>query len=277
MTTSGGGIAANTRDEPADAVIRSSAAGSSTSAPPQLVFVIPVYNEEENLPSLLEQFEARPWLAASGNRVILVDDGSEDRTAEIARSHAGSLPLELVRLDRNRGPGAAFRAGFEVALERVSDDGFVVTLEGDTTSDLDALPEMLEHALGGADLVVASWRMVNVSRSRRLLSAGAGFMVRRALGLEAHTVSSFFRVYRASALRSASERYGSLLIEQEGFACKAELLAKLSRLGMRIEEVPVKLDWGRRAGKSKMPVGSTVLGYGRMLLRSRSTGELAGR
>ena len=78
-----------------------------------------------------------------------------------------------------------------------------------------------------------------------------------------------------SALRAASDRYGSTLIEEEGFACAAELLAKLSRMGMRVEEVPVRLDWTRRAGKSKMPVAATVLGYWRMLLRARAAGEPA--
>ena len=223
ITTSAAGEGSTTRST---AVARSRATTSTS-----LVFVIPVYNEEANLPRLLAEFEARPALLGDGSRVILVDDGSRDRTPEIVAGYAGPVPLELVQLDRNRGPGAAFRAGFDAALADVPDDGFVVTLEGDTTSDLDALPEMLERAAAGADLVVASWRMVNVSRRRRLLSAGAGFMVRHALGLDTHTVSSFFRVYRVSALRAASDRYGSTLIEEEGFACAAELLAKLSRIG----------------------------------------------
>ncbi len=240
-----------------------------------LVFVIPVYNEEENLPRLLAEFEARPSLLRDGNRVILVDDGSRDRTPKIIESYAGPVPVQLVQLDRNRGPGAAFRAGFDAALAVVPEDVFVVTLEGDTTSDLDALPAMLDRAAAGADLVVASWQMVNVNRRRRILSAGAGFMVRRALGLDAHTVSSFFRVYRASALRAASERYGPELIEEEGFACAAEVLAKLARMGMRIDEVPVRLDWTRRAGKSKMPVVATILGYRRMLVRARAAEEPA--
>ena len=75
--------------------------------------------------------------------------------------------------------------------------------------------------------------------------------------------------------RDSAERYGATLIEEEGFACAAELLAKLARMGMRIDEVPVRLDWTRRAGKSKMPVAATILGYWRMLLRARAAGEPA--
>jgi glycosyltransferase involved in cell wall biosynthesis len=233
------------------------------------VFVVPAYNEEENLLRLLTDFERRPELFPAGSRFIVVDDGSEDRTAAIAESYEGPLPLELVRLGRNQGPGAAFRAGFEAALTSREDDANVVTLEADTTSDLDAVPDMLSRARAGAEVVLADWQMVNVPRLRRVLSNGAAAVVRRALGVQAGTVSSFLRVYRSSTLRRAHGVYGDELIREPGFACKAELLAKLDRLGVRIEEVPVALDTSRRVGKSKMPVLKTIAAYWRMLARQR--------
>jgi dolichol-phosphate mannosyltransferase len=172
-------------------------------------------------------------------------------------------------MGRNQGPGAAFRAGFDSALETCSDDALIVTLEADTTNDLDALPMMLERAQEGADLVLASWVMVNVSRVRRMLSEGSGFFVRNALGVEATTVSSFFRVYRAGALRAAFDAHGPALIRERGFACKAEILAKMVALGARIDEVPVGLDSSRRDGKSNMPIVKTTLTYWRMCARQR--------
>jgi dolichol-phosphate mannosyltransferase len=152
-------------------------------------------------------------------------------------------------------------------LDECPGEGLVITLEADTTSDLDALPRMIERAKAEADLVIADWKMVNVSPNRRLLSKGAGFVVRHALGVEAKTVSSFFRVYRVSALRVGFARYGERFIRESGFACKAEVLAKLAALRLRIEEVPVDLDNGRRVGKSKMPIFKTVLAYWRLLAR----------
>jgi len=234
-----------------------------------IIFVVPAFDEERNLPRLLADLEARPALFPPGSRVIVVDDGSRDLTAAIAEAYAGPLPFELVRLPRNLGPGAAFRAGFFTALERSPGEALIVTLEADTTSDLDALPAMLARARAGADLVLASWVMVNVSRLRRVLSDGAGLIVRRMLGIEAHTVSSFFRVYRASLLLAGLERYGDTLIREAGFACKAELLSKLSALGARVEEVPVGLDWSKRVGRSKMPLLRTIGAYWRMMARRR--------
>jgi dolichol-phosphate mannosyltransferase len=237
------------------------------------LLVIPAYNEEENLPRLFADLEGRATLFSPGSRVFVVDDGSADRTPDLVSEYTGPLPLELVRMGANRGPGAAFARGFAAALQAHAGEAFVITLEADNTSDLDVLEPMLARAADGAGLVLASvhggGRMLNVTRSRRLLSAGAGVAVRRALALDAHTVSSFFRVYRASVLRAAVARHGDALIQERGFACKAELLVKLNALGIRIDEVPVDVDAARRAGESKMPVLRTMAGYGRLVVRER--------
>ena len=249
----------------------SAAATRLSGAPqaPRLVFVVPVHDEAENLPRLLADFQARPQLLSNAGRLIVVDDGSTDETPALLQGYRGALPLEVVRLAHNQGPGAAFRQGFAAALTGADDNTLVVTMEGDTTSDLDALPAMLERAAAGADLVLADWRMVNVGAVRRTLSLAAGIVVRRGLGLNAKTVSSFFRVYRSSALHRGFDRYGDDFLRESGFACKAEILVKLVALGVRVEEVPVPLDWSRRLGKSQMPVLRTMLEYWRMLLRLR--------
>jgi dolichol-phosphate mannosyltransferase len=268
-------------EAPSQMLSRTGGAPPAASLPVELeaanLFVIPAFNEEENLPRLFADLESRPQLLPPGSRVIIVDDGSNDGTVSVVERYDGPLPIELVKLNRNQGPGAAFRAGFGAALFDCTDDALVVTLEADTTSDLDALPAMLERAAAGAELVLASvhggGEMVNVNRSRRILSAGAGFAVRHALGVNARTVSSFFRVYRAGLLRTAVTRYGDRLIQERGFACKAELLAKLTILGARIEEVPVDVDGAKRNGDSKMRVLPTFLAYWRMMARHRVAKE----
>jgi dolichol-phosphate mannosyltransferase len=240
------------------------------------VFVLPAYNEEANLPGLLADLSARPALW-EGGRVIVVDDGSDDRTTAVARSHRGPLPIEVIRLTENQGPGRAFDIGFRRALELAPADGLVVTLESDSTSDLDAVEEMIATARSGADVVLASHHaggeLVNVRAHRRFLSRAAAYAIRRTSGLDARTVSSFFRVYRAGALRAAYGVHGESLIRESGFACKAEILIKLDRMGARIAEVPVALDWSRREGASKMRVLPTVGGYARMMVRHATAKE----
>jgi len=237
------------------------------------IFVIPALDEEANLPRVLAELEARDALWSPGGLVVVVDDGSTDATADIADTWPGPLPVRALRLGRNLGPGVAFRRGFRDALAIAGPDALIVTLEADSTSDLDALEVMLAHAADGADVVLASvhggGRLLNTSWTRRLLSAGASHATRRALGLDARTVSSFFRVYRAAALRHAFHVHGDSLILEPGFACKAEILMKLDRLGARVAEVPVSLDSARRIGASKMPLLRTAAAYGRLYRRSR--------
>lgn len=258
---------------------RQATSGASPDTSGPIVFIVPAYNEVENLPRLLVDLESRPSLFSPGSWLIVVDDGSTDGTTELVRQYRGPVPVQLIELGENQGPGAAFRAGFAAALASCPEDALLVTLEADTTSDLEALPAMLGRAASGAELVLASvhggGRMVNVSALRRVLSAGAGFVVRHALGLDARTVSCFFRVYRASTLRAAVARHGDDLIREPGFACKAELLAKIAGLGARIEEVPVDLDGNRRNGQSRMRITPTLVGYARLMARQLRRKESA--
>ena len=238
------------------------------------VFVIPAFNEEENLPRLLHDLEERPMLW-SGGHVILVDDGSSDGTVAVAQAYDGPVPLILVRQIRNQGAGRAFDRGFRFALELCDDDDLVVTLESDTTSDLDAIGAMLEQARAGADVVLASvhagGEMVGAGRRRESLSRAASFAVRVTAGIDARTVSSFFRVYRAGILREAYSRHGDAFIREGGFACKAEILGKLSRMDASVAEVPVDLDASRRIGDSKLKVLPTMAGYTRLMARQVAT------
>src|SRR4051812_35180093 len=243
------------------------------------LFVVPAFNEVENLPRLLADLETRLVLFPAGSKLIVVDDGSSDGTAELVDAYTGVVPVEVVRMGTNQGPGAAFRAGFASALAQIAPDeeALVITLEADTTSNLDSLPTMLAQARTGAHVVLAAWQMVNVSAKRRLLSRGAGFVIRRMLGVEASTVSSFYRVYRATALRAAVAHYGDKLIRESGFACKAEILAKLVALKMTVAEVNVELDTTRRVGESKMPIAKTIVAYWRMMARQFVFGSAEAR
>jgi dolichol-phosphate mannosyltransferase len=232
-------------------------------------FVIPAYNERENIPRLLAGLT--PVARELGARVIFVDDGSSDGTAQAIAAHQDGLHLAIVRHEVNRGLGTAINSGLRAALGESADGDAVVTLEADNTSDLTDLPRMLELFEQGHDVVLASvyapgGRILGVAPWRLAASRAVSGAFRYAGGLrEIHTLSSLYRVYRAGTLRRAAETYGYLLVREPGFAANVELLLKLYNAGARVGEVPTVNDWSRRLGESKMSLRPTLLAYGRLM------------
>lgn len=232
-------------------------------------FVIPAYNESENIPRLLA--DLAPRARELGARIIFVDDGSSDGTSEAIREHAGDLHLAIVRHTVNQGLGTAINSGLRAALGEAQDGDAIVTLEADNTSDLDDLPAMMAKFDAGADVVLASvyapgGRIIGVAPWRLAASKAVSNAFRYAGGLkEIHTLSSLYRVYRAGTLRRAAETYGWLLVREPGFAANVELLLKLYNAGATVAEVATVNDWSRRLGTSKMNLKPTVLAYGRLM------------
>jgi dolichol-phosphate mannosyltransferase len=232
-------------------------------------FVIPAYNEEQNIPNLLA--DLGPRARELGARIIVVDDGSTDGTLAALEEHGRDLHLAVVRHETNQGLGTAINSGLRAALGEAQDDDAIVTLEADNTSDLDDLMRMLARYEEGYDVVLASvyapgGRIVGVAPWRLLASRAVSETFRRLGGLEdVHTLSSLYRVYRAGTLRRAAETYGYLLVREPGFAANVELLLKLFNSGARVAEVPTVNDWNRRKGVSKMRLKPTVMAYGRLM------------
>ena len=232
-------------------------------------FVIPAYNEAENIPRLLA--DLAPVARNLGARVIFVDDGSTDGTAEVIREHARDLHFAIVTHTVNRGLGTAINTGIRAALGESSDDDAIVTLEADTTSDLGDLPKMLEKFEAGADIVLASvyapgGEIIGVAGWRLAASKSVSNTFRYLGGLrQIHTLSSLYRVYRAGTLRRAADTYGYLLVREPGFAANVELLLKLYNAGATVTEVPTVNDWRTRKGVSKMQLKPTVIAYGRLM------------
>jgi len=208
-----------------------------------LSVVIPVYNEEENLPLLWP--ELRRVLEPLGLQfeVLFIDDGSRDRSAEIVRGFRDADPrVRLIRLKANSGETAATDAGFKSARGR-----WLVTMDADLQNDPHDLPMLLAH-LDQWD-GVTGWRVKRDDPFLRRASSRVANAIRNWVSDESVQDSGCtYRAFRRECLRS--------LVLYRGFH---RFLPTLLRMrGYRVLEVPVN-HRPRRFGQSKYGIGNRAV------------------
>ena len=194
----------------------------------KLVIQIPARNEEEMLPAALAALPR----SASGFRqvaVLVVDDGSTDRTHEIALGGAD----RIVRFASHRGLAAAFSAGIEEALAMGAD--VIVNFDADLQYDPADIPALVAPILAGrADLTVGDRRpgdLAHFSLGKRLLQRLGSWAVRQVSGLDVHDATSGFRAVSREAARRLNV-FSKLTYT-------LETLIQAGSKGLRVESVPV--------------------------------------
>lgn len=217
--------------------------------------IIPTYNEAPTI----ERTVGRVRSAVPGADVLIVDDGSPDRTGDLADSlSAADAQVSVLHAHAKRGLGVAYLTGFAWALERGYE--LIAQLDADGSHDPAELPAMLELAHGpdGAELVIGSrWSpggsIGGWSRTRQLISRTGNRYARTVLGSRIHDLTAGYRVFRASTLRSLE--LGN--VSSQGYCFQIELAWESERAGMRILEHPIHFT-ERVAGRSKMHLGIVI-------------------
>jgi hypothetical protein len=207
---------------------------------PRLVTVSPAFNEAENVAGVIHEMpkEVDGYCVVS----VVVSDGSEDRTAAVARE-AGAFVAEL---PIRRGGGLALRVGYEIALRMNAD--IVVTLDADgqhLPSELDVMIDPIVR--DEADYVNGSRLLGEFEKESTIRHIGVHFfswLVTILTGTRVTDISSGYRAARADLLRS-------LVLEQDQF-WTSEILIEALRHRAKIVEVPVTI-LARKGGKSKKP------------------------
>ena len=214
----------------------------------RVLIIVPAYNEQEALGGLLDEIRA---LAIEGVETVVVDDGSADRTADVAR--AGGA--RVIKLCGNLGIGGAVQSGIRLAHR----EGFdcAIQCDGDGQHPPSELPRLLEaaRATPAPDIVVGS-RYHDTKSFRSTLMRRFGSWCLRALlrvvaRVRVSDPTSGFRLYNARALALFDETYPYDYPEPESLA-----LARVA--GLRISEVAVTMR-ARQGGTSS--IGSFSAGY----------------
>lgn len=215
---------------------------SSSDLALDLSVVIPIYNEVESLPSLVQALTGVLEELSLASEILCVDDGSTDGTETCLRQLVRQYPrLRAIMLRRNYGQTAALAAGFDAAQGQI-----IVTMDGDLQNDPADIPRLLARLNEGYDLV-SGWRRDRQDHAltRLLPSLVANWIIARVTGVPIHDYGCTLKAYRAEVIRDLN-LYGDL----------HRFLPALAMIeGARITEIPVN--------HRRRPFGTSKYGLGR--------------
>jgi glycosyltransferase involved in cell wall biosynthesis len=213
-----------------------------------LSVVLPIYNEEENIPLLAQ--ELLPVLESLSHsfEVICVDDGSSDGSFDaLKRLHQADCRVRVVRFRRNFGQTAAFAAGFDRARGDI-----VFTMDADLQNDPADIPRLLDKMGEGYD-VVSGWRQNRWQEgpgaflTRKIPSATANWLISATTGVHLHDYGCSLKAYRNEVIKGI-RLYGDM---------HRYVPAIASQFGVTVAEVPVHYR-SRRFGSSKYGAGRII-------------------
>lgn len=217
---------------------------------PRTLVIIPTYNEAENIGALIDALVR----LSDQIDVLVVDDHSPDRTADVVRDRQARYPGRVHLLERpaKMGLGSAYVAGFGYALGR-PEYAFIAQMDADFSHRPHYLARMLRRIQRGwADVVIGSRyvRGVNVidwPMTRLLISYLASVFVRLVTGLPVRDTTAGFKVFRRRVLEALPlER-----VHSNGYVFQIEMTYRAWKAGFRIRELPI-IFFDRRRGASKM-------------------------
>ncbi len=219
-----------------------------------LSIVIPAFNEEENIFSTL--VEISEYLSSKNFRyeIIIVDDGSRDRTVDEANKCAARFSdFRIIQSSPNMGKGYVLRKGMLKASGK-----YVMFMDADNSTSIKELDKFLPFFGEGFDIYIASRRIaganVEVPFSRRFMGSVYIFFSRVILGVSVSDLNCGFKVFRASA---AKEVFSKQIMNDWSFDSEIFFLAK--KKDFRIKEIPVS--WVHKATSKVKPLRDAVSSF----------------
>lgn len=189
---------------------------------PYLSLVIPAYNEQENIPTLLERVRAALEQTGKPFEVVIIDDGSTDATPRLLAEGMAKFPwLRVLRMAQNRGQSAAFDAGFKAARGQV-----IATIDADLQNDPEEIPRLLPM-LEGYDMVTG-WRKERSDTKFRRMQTRIANRVRNWLSDETiQDSASSLKLYKRHCLEgiqlfNGAHRFFPTLVKMRGYTVLEE-------------------------------------------------------
>ncbi len=225
----------------------------------KICFVLPTYNEEENIGNIIQQIlKEEKSLSKHTFTILVVDDNSTDETQTIVQRYISLNSKVHLVTGQKKGLGDAYKRGFKYALNDLKAD-LIFQMDSDGQHDTSLIPDFVSYIEEGKDVVIGS-RFVeggttpDFSFSRLLMSKVGNLLVRYVGGItQLQDCTSGYRAIRASYLKDLDFSY----LSTRGYSFQSSLICDLAWRGADISEIPIEFS-SRQGGDSKLALRDQI-------------------
>ena len=188
----------------------------------KLIVIIPAYNEEKTIKEVIKGLKEKGY-----NDIIVVDDGSPDKTFELASKEKVKVYRHII----NRGLGGALNTGITAALRENAD--FIVTFDADGQHDVDDIEKLVKALEEGYDVAIGNRINEKMPFVRKIGNIGLDFVTYMLFGIYVHDSQSGLRAFT----REAAEK---IEINTNRMEVSSEIITEIGRKNLKLKEVPIK-------------------------------------
>ena len=239
----------------------------------KVIIGLPAYNEELSIAKLLDKIIKLKDVFGEGLEVIIVNDGSKDKTESILKKYSDKFKyINYINHPQNMGLGRAMNTLITHVTQNFAGSDILVTLDADNTHNPKIIPAMIEQLnKNKLDIVIASrftpgGEEMGLTVLRKTYSRGAMMFCKCLYPIKnVNDYSCGFRAYNIGFLQKVLKAYDGNIVTVNGFECMVEILARCGKVGVKAGEYPLVLEYNLKEGISKMNVSKTILGYLRLV------------
>lgn len=232
-----------------------------------IYFLLCAYNESKNIVSVIQNIrENIRENIKQGYKIIIVNDGSTDDTL-LQIKKIQNDDIIVLNHDKNLGLGLAIKTGIKYLSNVINEDDIVITMDADNTHPVEVVYQMLQEYAKGNEVIIASrycpgGQQLGVPLYRKFISWSAKLILTNLFPYKnVRDYTSGYRLYSGRVVKNLIELYEDNFITQKNFVVQLEILVKLFKINPKVAEVPLKIEYYKKYGKSKLKIIKNLLSY----------------
>ena len=233
---------------------------------------MPMYNEELGIGKHLEKLSK---VFKENYSILIIDDGSTDKSKEIVKKFAKKLNVKLLEHKVNQGLATTLNDLYYEASRILDDNDVLITMDSDDTHDPEYINDIVNAINQGYNFVVLSRyqrgsKELGYPMYKRFLSKCINTVLKILFPVHSlHDYTSGYRGFKGSLLKSLIGKYNKSVMTAKAFAGMAETMIKLREFNLKVKEIPLIYRYDLKQGVSKLSLGATIKEYFKLIIKAK--------